>query len=384
MYSIDLKAGVINKGNTTRIKNVMQKARRGEGIKVAFLGGSITQGSLSSAPDTCYAALVYKWWCRKFPESDIEYINAGIGGTTSLFGVSRVRQHVLCHKPDFILTEFAVNDENNDLFMETYEGLVRTILSDKSSPALMLMNNIKYDDRTSAEEIHLKVAAHYDVPMVSMKSTIMPEIIRGSFDISDISPDGLHPNDEGHMLVASVITDYLDTIYDSIMNEPLNEESGSGNEMGSVLPDPLTANAYEDSLRIKAYNMKAADHEVFMNGFVTDDHPKKEFLDIFSSGFTASKTGGSITFKAVCSGMAVQYKKTVNRPAPVAKAVLDGDEDNAVILDANFDEDWGDCLYIEVIGRHMELKEHEISIRLIETHEDDKVPFYLTSLIVSR
>ncbi len=85
MYSIDLKAGVINKGNTTRIKNVMQKARRGEGIKVAFLGGSITQGSLSSAPDTCYAALVYKWWCRKFPESDIEYINAGIGGTTSLF-----------------------------------------------------------------------------------------------------------------------------------------------------------------------------------------------------------------------------------------------------------------------------------------------------------
>ena len=79
----------------------------------------------SSTPETCYAYLVYKWWKEKFPQAQIEYINAGIGGTTSQFGVSRVEQHLLQKKPDFILIEFAVNDDNNEFFRETYEGLIR-------------------------------------------------------------------------------------------------------------------------------------------------------------------------------------------------------------------------------------------------------------------
>ncbi|MCR4989636.1 MAG: SGNH/GDSL hydrolase family protein, partial [Lachnospiraceae bacterium] len=145
MFEIDLKAGVINSGDPKRIMRVMQKAYRGERIVTAFLGGSITQGSLATTPDRCYAYLVYKWWCETFPQSKVEFINAGIGATTSYFGVSRVREHVLSKKPDFVLVEFAVNDKNTDLFEETYEGLVRNILKDEGKPALLLMNNVCYD-----------------------------------------------------------------------------------------------------------------------------------------------------------------------------------------------------------------------------------------------
>lgn len=379
MYDIDLKAGVINSGNNERIKAAMKRAKQGKSIKTAFLGGSITQGSLSSVPEKCYAALVHKWWKEKFPDSDVTFINAGIGGTTSYFGVSRVKQHVLCHKPDFVLAEFAVNDENTELFKETYEGLVRTILSDENSPALLLMNNVRYDDGTSAEDMHLAVARHYDVPMVSMKSTILPKIRDNSIAAQDITPDGLHPNDAGHELVASVIIDYLESVYASCADEEVNEVRGT-----VKLPAPITENAYENSVRIKNYNMNTADHSVVLEGFSSDTHQKKDFLDIFSSGFIASKVGDSITIKAVCTGIAVQYKKTVNLPAPVATAIIDGNENEPVLLDANFDETWGDCLYIEVLGAHMELKEHTVRITISEAHEDDKVPFYLTSLIVSR
>ncbi|MCR4788579.1 MAG: SGNH/GDSL hydrolase family protein [Lachnospiraceae bacterium] len=381
MHDLDLNAGMINKGNTVRIKNVMKKAAAGKDITVAFLGGSITQGCHSSTPDKCYAALIHKWWSEKFPGCDVSFINAGIGATTSFFGVSRVGEHLLSKNPDFILTEFAVNDADTDFFKETYEGLVRKIIYDRSRPALLLMNNIKFDDNTSAEEIHLEVAKHYDIPMVSMKSTIMAAIQKGSFGIDDISPDGLHPNDEGHRMVSDVVTAYLDKIYDSI-GLSASEESDPYADKDRIAP--ITENAYEDSFRIKNYNMTGPDHSVKLEGFEPDLHKKEDFLDIFSSGFTASKKGDSITFRVYGSGLAAQYKKTVELPAPVAKAVIDGDEENAVILDANFDETWGDCLYLQVLGRHMELKEHEVKITLIETHEDDKVPFYLTSLIVSR
>ena len=196
-YQVKFDQGMINRGNWKKIKECMKKAERGEDITTGFLGGSITQGSLSFTPQTCYAYLVYEWWKKKFPESEITFVNAGIGGTTSQFGVSRVKEHLLSYQPDFVLIEFAVNDENTEFFEETYEGLVRTTLSDACRPAVMLMNNVRYDDGLNAEEMHLKVAKAYALPMVSMKETIWPEIETGRIKNREITPDDLHPNDAG-------------------------------------------------------------------------------------------------------------------------------------------------------------------------------------------
>lgn len=105
----------------------MKKAMAGEDITVGFLGGSITQGRLSSTPKTCYAYLVYQWWCNTFPQSNITYVNAGIGGTTSQFGVARADSDLLSKDIDFTVVEFSVNDDDNPHFLETYEGLIRKI-----------------------------------------------------------------------------------------------------------------------------------------------------------------------------------------------------------------------------------------------------------------
>ena len=83
------------------------------------------------------------------------------------------------------------------------------------------------------------------------------------------------------------------------------------------------------------------------------------------------------------SGIAVQYRKSVKLPAPVAEVVVDGDDAHAMRLDANFDETWGDKLELDTVLEHGEYKEHEVVVRLVETHENDAVPFYLVSVIGS-
>lgn len=372
-YQIHPERGMINRGNWYMIKRCMKKALSGERVKVGFLGGSITQGSLSSTPKTCYAYLVYEWWKQRFPETEIVYINGGIGGTTSQFGVSRVKDHMLCHKPDFLLIEFAVNDDNTEFFQETYEGLIRTVLGQKDAPAVLLMNNVRYDNGENAEEIHQEIARAYALPMVSMKQTIWSEVESGRIPAGDITPDGLHPNDAGHSLVAQVITYFLEQVYREV-----EQEESCAFDAGD-LPAPVTANAYEDSVRYQNHNSTPV-----LQGFVADTEPQTEFLDIFKKGFTASQKGDKITFKMTCTGIAVQYKKSVKRPAPIAKVVIDGREEDAVILDANFQEDWGDCLYIDTVMRHGELKEHQVEISVVEAHENDSVPFYLVSVIGSR
>lgn len=62
---------------------------------------------------------------------------------------------------------------------------------------------------------------------------------------------------------------------------------------------------------------------------------------------------------------------------------MDGDAEHAVRLDANFDETWGDKLELDTILEHGENKVHKVEVRLVETHEDDAVPFYLVSVIGS-
>ena len=372
-YNVHPERGLINRGNWHRMKECMKAAKAGEAVTVGFLGGSITQGCLSSTPETCYSYLVYKWWKEKFPQSEVMYINAGIGATTSQFGAARVEDHLLKYNPDFILIEYAVNDDNSEFFEETYESLVRKVLSFPEKPAVMLMNNVKYDDGLNAEEMHLEVAKAYELPMVSMKSTIWPEVESGRIPNREITPDDLHPNDEGHKLVAQVITTFLEKVY-----ADMETEEAPSDFKGNVLPTPITANAYENSVLYQNY-----DSFPEISGFEADTEPQNDIREIFRNGWTAWKEGDRISFTISCSGIAVQYRKSVKQPTPIAKVVVDDKEESAVILDGNFEEDWGDCLYIDTITRHMESGNHKVEIKIIEAHENDVVPFYLVSVIGS-
>ena len=49
---IDLEKGIANVGDVSRMKEVMARAKRGERLVIGFIGGSITQGSLSSTSTT--------------------------------------------------------------------------------------------------------------------------------------------------------------------------------------------------------------------------------------------------------------------------------------------------------------------------------------------
>ena len=69
------------------------------------------------------------------------------------------------------------------------------------------------------------------------------------------------------------------------------------------------------------------------------------------------------------------------QPTPIAKAIVDGDEEHTMILDGNFEETWGDSLHLDTLAEHLPYGKHTVRIELVETH--DKVPFYLVSIIAS-
>ena len=365
----------------TRLKNLMKRAANGESLVIGFLGGSITQGSLSSTPKNCYAYLVYEWWKKSFPNAAFSFVNGGIGGTTSHYGGARAWNDVLCYRPDIVTVDFSVNDDANEFFEETYEGTLRRLLAAPSAPAVVVLNNVFYDTGKNAQDYHNRIADHYGIPHVSIKDTVYPDVESGKIVRADITPDNLHPNDKGHRLVADEICKLLDSIKAEVEEETIAGENIEGKstktEASVLLPAPLTENAYEHSRLIQIQ-----DNEAILDGFLVDPIEKKGMLDIFKNGWTAAHTNDKISFEIECSCLAVQYRKSVQQPVPKAKAVIDGDEAHAVILDGNFTEDWGDCLYLEPLLHHAEKKVHRIEITITDA-KDIVRPFYLVSLIVS-
>lgn len=365
----------------TRLKNLMKRAANGESLVIGFLGGSITQGSLSSTPKTCYAYLVYEWWKKSFPNAAFSFVNGGIGGTTSHYGGARAWKDVLCYRPDIVTVDFSVNDDANEFFEETYEGTIRRLLAAPSAPAVVVLNNVFYDTGKNAQDYHNRIADHYGIPHVSIKDTVYPDVESGKIVRADITPDNLHPNDKGHRLVADEICKLLDSIKAEMEEETIAGENievkSTKTEVSVLLPAPLTENAYEHSRLIQIQ-----DNEAILEGFLVDPIEKKGMLDIFKNGWTAAHTNDKISFEIECSCLAVQYRKSVQQPVPKAKAVIDSDEAHAVILDGNFTEDWGDCLYLEPLLHHAEKKVHRIEITVTDA-KDIVRPFYLVALIVS-
>lgn len=366
---IDYERALSNRGNQARIKELFRRAKAGEKLTLGFLGGSITQGSLATAPNLCYAYRVYEWWCKTFPTAEFTYVNAGIGATDSQFGCARAESDLLQYRPDFVIIEYSVNDAANAHYLETYEGLVRQIFGKSWKPAVLLVHNVCYDSGSNAQLFHSQIGRYYDLPSVSMQSTIYPELLAGRLENRLITPDDLHPNDLGHELVASVITHVL---------QEMLADAGNPEEE-SVFPDkPLTANGYEHSVRYRNEDCCPD-----CNGFQADLSPQNSITDIFKKGWTATEKGASIRFAVEAASIAVQYRKTMQLPAPVAHVIVDGDEGSPIILDANFDETWGDKLVLDTILDHGEKKLHTVEIRLVETHPLDRLPFYLVSVIGS-
>lgn len=259
--------------------------------------------------------------------------------------------------------------------------MLRRLLAAPSDPAVVVLNNVFYDTGKNAQNYHNRIADHYGIPHVSIKDTVYPDVESGKIVRADITPDNLHPNDKGHRLVADEICKLLDSIKAEMEEETIAGENIEGKstktEASVLLPAPLTENAYEHSRLIQIQ-----DNEAILDGFLVDPIEKKGMLDIFKNGWTAAHTNDKISFEIECRCLAVQYRKSVQQPVPKAKAVIDGDEAHAVILDGNFTEDWGDCLYLEPLLHHAEKKVHRIEI-IVTDAKDIVRPFYLVSLIVS-
>ena len=222
-YQEMLSKAIMQTGNNYRLKKAIEKARAGEDVTIAFIGGSITQGAGAVPINTeCYAYKTYKGFCElvgKTTEENVHYIKAGVGGTPSEFGMLRYERDVLCEgtvEPDVVVVEFAVNDEGDETKGECYDSLVRKILSGPNKPAVILLFAVFANDWNLQERLG-PVGVAYDLPMVSTRNTVVEQFYKKPGEGRVVSKnqffyDVFHPTSIGHTVMADGIIHLLEIV----------------------------------------------------------------------------------------------------------------------------------------------------------------------------
>ncbi len=233
-YQAMLEKSLLQTGNNLRLKRVLEKARRGADVKIAFLGGSITQGAWALPINTaCYAYRAFEGFCAlagRGTEENLHYVKAGVGGTSSELGMVRYQKEICGEEdvpPDLCVVEFAVNDEGDETKGESYDCLVRRILLEENAPAVVLLFSVFSNDMNLQERLR-KVGEAYNLPMVSIKDCVVEQFYRKPEEGRVISKsqffyDIFHPNSNGHRVMADCLLHLFRTVDGQLPDEPERE-----------------------------------------------------------------------------------------------------------------------------------------------------------------
>jgi hypothetical protein len=237
-----------------RLTAVFEKARLGEPVTVAAVGGSITAGgSQTQDPANRYVEQVAKWFESNFPKSKISFVNAGIGGTNSFYGAMRLQRDVLAKKPDLVIVEWAVNNHAGRDFAESYEGVLRQLLRAPGNIAVIELF-FMHKDGENAQMWQEILGRHYQLPMVSFRDALWPELTSGRVQWDDLYADVVHPKDAGHLFAGTLLADLLETT--------LHGQNGRG--AAPEIPMPLISDLYENCTFSAYENLTAAAHSGWM------------------------------------------------------------------------------------------------------------------------
>lgn len=247
--------------------NVKQRISEVKPIKIAYLGGSITNAKDGWRSQTLSGLQ------KQFPGVSFSQVSAGVSGTGSDLGVFRIDKDVLAHNPDLVLIEFALEDngKNNMLIKESLEGIITKIKQKNSNtdiglvytmerPMMAYMQKNQNPPSIGAME---EVAGYYGVPSIFLPDKVMKLYREAKLvfsgdqpfkgDVMVFSKDNVHPYPEtGHRLYAATFMEAVPVIFDQSAKQEKGKKPLTGNPFRQAQLVPLAKPFYNTQWQLLA------------------------------------------------------------------------------------------------------------------------------------
>lgn len=365
-YCEMISHSLMSSGNNHRLKKVIERAKAGEEVTLAFIGGSITQGAGAKPINTmCYAYRAYDSFCKLFSPcggKNVHYVKAGVGGTSSELGMIRYDRDVLMDgdiTPDLVFIEYAVNDEGDETKGVCFESLVKKVLMAANQPAVILNFAVFMNDYNLQERLK-PIGERYQLPMVSVKDAVTPQFEKSNIITKrQFFYDIFHPTNDGHRIMADCLT-YL---YEQVEKEEMAEcdinldvEPVYGTQFAMV--QRIDRSNAEQYASIMQHGFDQVDVEIQYVERNMDLHGSPEFEDNWKHDGTV--LDASFNMKLTCKNLLIVMKDSGDSAFGKADVFVDGTF--AKTLDPLV-VGWNHSTALILIDED-EAAEHEIMIRM--------------------
>ena len=291
-YADMVEASIVSTGNNARLKKVLEKARSGGEVRVAAIGGSVTEGAGASTNTEGYAYKFAEAFKRDYcPEGadNMKFVNAGLSGTPSSLGIMRYDRDIvglLGGAPDLLVIEFAVNDSGEATHGQAYSSMIHRALTDNPDCAVILLFAV-FKSKWNMQTNYIPEGEIYGLPMVSIKDAVAGPYASGELNDVLFFSDEYHPKTYGHQIMSDcLITSDLSTL-----------EEG-------VSVDPGSFTLTDKALQSMFFTKKSA----------------------FGENFMHDKDGGNapFTLKLTCSKLLLNFKTSKTKTFGLAEVLVDG------------------------------------------------------------
>ena len=177
------------------------------GVKVVILGDSISAG-LGVEPEQAFPFLVQDMLKQK-GFAFVNITNGSISGSTTAGATSRLKWY-LKTKPDILVLALGANDGLRGLSTDLMtQNLEKAIILAKKNGIKVILAGMKIPPNYGAEyakafeSSFVSLAQKHDLPFIPF---LLKDVAGKSFLNQ---ADGIHPNPEGHKIIASTVFDII-------------------------------------------------------------------------------------------------------------------------------------------------------------------------------
>lgn len=362
-YDDMIETSLISTGDNGRLEKVMAKLANGETVNVAFIGGSVTEGAGAAKITESYADQVIARLEKLYPQANINYVNAGLGGTPSSLGIMRYHRDVtdkLGIEPDLLFIEFSVNDYQEATNGRAFESLIRAALNENENTAVCLVFAV-FKSKWNMQDNYIPMGKLYGLPMVSIKDGTKLPFEKKQLTDAKFFSDEYHPTSYGHGIMADCI------VY--MLSEAAKKEIPE--KVSAVPENNVTSNAFEGSLLVTAADANGC--EINAGSFSAKDTSVHGFMrtgqSAFPDNWMHAKDSGNDEFsiKLTCKNMLINYKQSSSSEAGAIAVYVDGEF--AKEINCYNAGGWNQSI-VELVLDEDVAAEHTITFRMKEGDEE--------------
>ncbi|KAJ2962136.1 hypothetical protein NQZ79_g2580 [Umbelopsis isabellina] len=217
-----LQRSIAHEGSNRRLREKIAKAQRGEDIRMAVVGGSVSAGHTLNDWRNIYFYRFLDWWNQQFPDGHHEIFQGAVPATDSGYYAYCFDKHIP-KDVDIVFVEFSLNDasalpcelakQGSIVQAKMMESLVRNLLRLPRKPAVIMTSVFSYNvnEYLDGQESHLPISNYYDLPHISMKNALFDHLNRHPDDLRDkLYNDGHHLSEWGHQLLSDLVSHYVE------------------------------------------------------------------------------------------------------------------------------------------------------------------------------